>query len=65
MLQATSTLPIVFMAAVDPVGGGYVESLAHPGGNAVYPHRNWVDRGGLLVVRTRSDCLVKAAGGIC
>lgn len=34
MLQATSTIPIVFMAAVDPVGGGYVESLAHPGGNA-------------------------------
>jgi putative ABC transport system substrate-binding protein len=34
MLQATSVVPIVFMAAVDPVGGGYVESLAHPGGNA-------------------------------
>jgi putative tryptophan/tyrosine transport system substrate-binding protein len=34
MLQATSTIPIVFVAAVDPVGGGFVESLAHPGGNA-------------------------------
>jgi len=34
MQQATSTVPIVFMAAVDPVGGGFVESLSHPGGNA-------------------------------
>jgi putative ABC transport system substrate-binding protein len=33
LLQATSTLPIVFIAAVDPVGAGLVESLAHPGGN--------------------------------
>src|SRR5690242_4750219 len=34
VLQATRTVPIVFMQVVDPVGGGLVESLAHPGGNA-------------------------------
>jgi putative ABC transport system substrate-binding protein len=34
MMQATNTVPVVFLAAVDPVGGGFVESLAHPGGNA-------------------------------
>jgi putative ABC transport system substrate-binding protein len=34
LLQATNTVPVVFVAAVDPMGGGYVESLAHPGGNA-------------------------------
>jgi putative ABC transport system substrate-binding protein len=34
MLQATRTVPIVFPTVVDPVGGGFVESLARPGGNA-------------------------------
>ena len=31
--QATSTIPIVMIAAGDPVGSGLVASLAHPGGN--------------------------------
>jgi putative tryptophan/tyrosine transport system substrate-binding protein len=34
MLQATRTVPIVFANVSDPVGAGYVESLARPGGNA-------------------------------
>ncbi len=33
MLRATGTVPIVFIGAIDPVGAGLVESLAHPGGN--------------------------------
>ena len=31
--QATSTIPIVFIAVGDPVGAGFIASLAHPGGN--------------------------------
>ena len=33
LLQATRTVPIVFPSIVDPVGAGFVESLARPGGN--------------------------------
>ena len=31
--RATRTVPIVFAQVADPVGGGFVESLARPGGN--------------------------------
>jgi putative ABC transport system substrate-binding protein len=31
--RATSTTPIVIAAATDPVGSGFIKSLAHPGGN--------------------------------
>ena len=34
LLDATRTVPIVFAGVGDPVGAGYVESLARPGGNA-------------------------------
>jgi len=31
--QATRSMPIVFVQVADPVGGGFVDSLARPGGN--------------------------------
>ncbi len=31
--HATSTIPIVMCPATDPVGSGFIKSLAHPGGN--------------------------------
>jgi len=33
MQKQTQTIPIVFAQVLDPVGAGFVESLAHPGGN--------------------------------
>jgi putative tryptophan/tyrosine transport system substrate-binding protein len=34
LLQATRSVPIVFALVADPVGAGFVDSLAHPGGHA-------------------------------
>jgi len=33
LLQATRTVPIIFTTLLDPVGAGFVDSLARPGGN--------------------------------
>jgi putative ABC transport system substrate-binding protein len=33
LIQATRTVPIVFPIAADPVGAGFIDSLARPGGN--------------------------------
>jgi putative ABC transport system substrate-binding protein len=34
LLQATRTIPIVFVQVADPVGAGFIDTLAQPGGNA-------------------------------
>ena len=34
MQRATRTVPVVFVVVPDPIGAGYADSLAHPGGNA-------------------------------
>jgi putative ABC transport system substrate-binding protein len=34
LLEATRIVPVVFAAVADPVGAGFVDSLARPGGNA-------------------------------
>jgi len=34
VLETTHTVPVVFVNVTDPVSGGFVESLARPGGNA-------------------------------
>jgi len=40
LLQATRTVPIIFTSTNDPVGAGFVDSLARPGGNAT-GFMNW------------------------
>jgi putative ABC transport system substrate-binding protein len=34
LLETTRTIPIVFVNVADPVGAGFIDSMAHPGGNA-------------------------------
>lgn len=34
VLKTTRTIPVIFATAADPVGAGFVQSLARPGGNA-------------------------------
>jgi putative ABC transport system substrate-binding protein len=42
LLQATRTVPLVFVHVTDPVGAGFIESLARPGGNATgFSHMEW------------------------
>jgi putative ABC transport system substrate-binding protein len=33
LARETQTIPIVFAIVIDPIGSGFVASLAHPGGN--------------------------------
>jgi putative tryptophan/tyrosine transport system substrate-binding protein len=47
--RASRTVPIVFVLVADPVGGGIVESLARPGGNATgFAEREYVTSGKFL-----------------
>jgi putative ABC transport system substrate-binding protein len=41
-----STIPVVFVGVGDPIGDGFVPSLAHPGGNTTgFARLRWPDRG--------------------
>lgn len=49
LLQLTRTVPIVFTQTPDPIGAGFVESLARPGGNATgFTNSEYAENGKLL-----------------
>jgi putative ABC transport system substrate-binding protein len=50
--QATSTIPIVFAIALDPLGSGVVASLARPGGNVTGLSLQSADAAGKALVNT-------------
>jgi putative ABC transport system substrate-binding protein len=52
--KATSTIPIVFGGAIDPVHSGYVQNLARPGGNMTGMSLQAVDLGGKQLELLRS-----------
>jgi putative ABC transport system substrate-binding protein len=51
--QATSTIPIVFVAASDPVGTGLVASLARPGSNVTGVSQQTTDAAGKRIEQLR------------
>jgi putative ABC transport system substrate-binding protein len=46
VLAATRTIPILFATAIDPIGNGFVETLARPGGNVTGFTNSDADMGG-------------------
>ena len=62
VLQATRTIPIVFVAVTDPVGAGFVDSLARPGGNVTgFTRSNTHER--QVAGAAQGDCAGRDARG--
>ena len=59
--QATSVIPIVFAVAIDPLGAGFVTSLAHPGGNVTGLSVQAADLAGKRLSVIDAGCCVKSA----
>jgi putative ABC transport system substrate-binding protein len=61
--QATSTIPIVFVSVVDPVGAGFVASLARPAGNTTgfTPHEYGMSAKWLELLKEIAPRVTRAA----
>ena len=55
-VQATRTVPIVFPVVGDPVGAGFVDSLARPGGNVTGFMNSEYSIGGEVAGAAQADC---------
>jgi len=69
LLERTRTVPIVFVLVIDPVGSGFVSSLARPGGNATgllmfeYSLANkWLELIKQIAPRVRRVAVLRDAG---
>ena len=59
--QQTSTIPIIFVNVVDPVGSGFVASFPRPGGNVTgYPYG--ADDGRQMAGAAQGDCAARQPG---
>ena len=63
LLQATRAVPIVFAVVADPVGAGFIESLARPGGNATGFHAVRIRHGREMAGAAQGDRAGRDAGG--
>ena len=60
--QATRTVPIVFVNVIDPVGAGFVASLARPGGNATGFMQLRIQHERKMAGAAQGDCAARDAG---
>ena len=63
LLQVSRTVPIVFPILGDPVGAGYVDSLARPGGNVTGFMNFEFSMGGKWLETTQTDCAKRETSG--
>ena len=62
MLQQTRTIPVIFVLVADPVGSGFVTSLARPGGNVTGFTPIVGSLGGKWVELLKRDCAARRQG---
>jgi putative tryptophan/tyrosine transport system substrate-binding protein len=63
LLQTTHTVPIVFTIVDDPVGAGFIDSLARPGGNATGFMAFEFSLNAKIVGAAQADCAERDASG--
>ena len=63
-LEQTRTIPVVFAIVADPIGSGFVDSLARPGGNATGFTTAGADDGRQVAGVAQGDCAARRPGRV-